>query len=179
MKENKNRNPKNDDDSRKDFESALSRRNFVSAAAKLALIGALLDLPLGAAWAGDTRQVTAFFDTAISMGDMQAALRSHADSYELTQEQIKALSQVDKRELQVISSLTRLRFSDAQLGKLAEATRRSSDPDQLMKSTTRMELTRVQLDGLDSFSSGEIDAFRSLATKLDRSKSLEIPVSDW
>lgn len=167
------------EDSREGYERALSRRNFISAAAKLALIGALLDLPPSAAWAGDQRQVAAFFDKAISMGDMNVALARYAESYRLTQEQIKALSQVDKSELQVIRSLSRLGFSDAQLGRLAEATQRSTDPSQLMTSTKEMRLTREQLAGLERFTSSEIHAFNTLATKLNRSKSLEMPVSDW
>jgi hypothetical protein len=179
MIEKKSEFPNNDDKSREEYQQILSRRDFVSAAAKLATIGALLNFHLGTAWAGNERQVRAFFDKAIAMGDMRGALDRYANEYDLTKEQIRALSQFDNRELQVLGSLDRLGFSDPERTRLADAARGSSSTMELMKRVERMKFSREQLAGLERWSSGELDAFNNIVTKLARSDSLQIPVTDW
>lgn len=179
MNEKKPEFPNSDDKSREEYKQILSRRDFVSAAAKLATIGALLNFHLGTAWAGNERQVRAFFDKAIAMGDMRVALDRYAKEYDLTREQIRALSQFDNRELQVLGSLDRLGFSDPERARLAEAARGSSSTRELMKRVERMKFSSEQLAGLERWSSGELYAFNNMVTKLARSDSLQIPITDW
>jgi len=179
MNEKKPEFQNSDAQSRKDYQQILSRRDFVSAAAKLATIGALLNFHLGTAWAGNERQVRAFFDKAIALGDMRGALDRYAGEYDLTKEQVKALSQFDNRELQVLRSLDKLGFSDPERTRLADTARGSSNIGELLKRVDRMKFSREQLAGLESWSSGELDAFNKMVTKLARSDSLQIPISDW
>jgi len=171
--------PSKNEQSNEQYQHILSRRDFVSAAAKLATIGALLNFHLGSAWAANERQVRAFFDKAISMGNMRAALDRYAGEYSLTKEQIEALGQFDNRELAVLKSLDKLGFSDPERTRLADAARGSSNSRELVKRASRMKFSREQLAGLERWSSGEIDAFNSIVSQLARSDSLQIPISDW
>ena len=179
MNEKKSRFPKGDDESRKDYEQILSRRNFVSATAKLATIGALLNFHLGNAWAANERQVRAFFDKAISTGDMRVALDRYASEFDLTKEQVKSLSQFDNRDLQVLRSLDKMGFSDPQRARLADAAQSSSNTKELMKRAQGMKFNREQLAGLERWSSGELEAFNSMVSKLTRSESFDGGISDW
>jgi len=179
MNEKKSKVPNGDDESRKDYEQILSRRNFVSAAAKLATIGALLNFQLGNAWAANERQVRAFFDKAISIGDMRVALDRYASEFDLTKEQVKALSQFDNRDLRVLRSLDELGFTDSERTRLAEVARDSSNTKELMKGASRLKFNREQLAGLERWSSGELEAFNSMVSKLTRSESFDGGISDW
>jgi hypothetical protein len=180
MKEKKAGLPKSEDRSHEEYQQILSRRDFVSAAAKLATIGALLNFHLGAAWAGNERQVRAFFDKAISIGDMRTALDRYANEFDLTKEQVRALSQFDNNELKVLRSLDKLGFSDPDRTQLADAARSSSNTKDLMKRASKMKFSREQLAGLDRWSSGELDAFNNIVSKLTRSDSLLIGgITDW
>jgi len=170
---------KSDDNSHEEYRQILSRRDFVSAAAKAAMIGALLNSYLGTAWAANERQVRAFFDKAVSMGDMRSALDRYGREYGLTNEQFKDLSQFDNRELQVLRSLDKLGFSDPQRTRLADAARGADNSGELVRRAERMKFSRTQLAGLERWSSGEIDSFNRLVSHLNRSRSLEIPISDW
>jgi hypothetical protein len=143
------------------------------------MIGALLNFHLGDAWAANERQVRAFFDKAISMGDMRTALDRYAGEFGLTREQVKALSQFDDRDLRMLRSLDKLGFSDSEHARLADAARGSSSTEELMKRAQGMKFSRTQLAGLEHWSSGELDTFNRLVSKLERSESLEIPISDW
>jgi hypothetical protein len=179
MNEKKSGFQNSDDQSCAEYKQILSRRDFVFAASKLAVIGALLNFHMGEAWAGNERQVRAFFDKAISTGDMQLALDRYASEFSLTKDQVRALSQFDDRELSVLRSLDKLGFSDPERTRLADAARDSSNTRELMKRTSRLKFNSDQLAGLERWSSGELDAFNSMVSKLMRSKSLDIPITDW
>jgi len=180
MNEKKHEFTDSDDNSHKQYLQILSRRDFVSGAAKFAMIGALLGSYLGTAWAANERQVRAFFDKAVSMGDMRSALDRYAGEYGLTRDQVNDLSQFDNRELQVLRSLDKLGFSDPERGRLADAARGASSTEELMKRAQKMKFSRTQLAGLESWSSGELDSFNRLVSHLNRAGSVKInPISDW
>lgn len=113
------------------------------------------------------------------MGDMRAALDRYAGEYSLTKEQVKALSQIDNRELRVLRSLDKLDFSESEHARLADAARRSSNTKELMKRVQGMKFSRGQLAGLERWGPGELDSFNRLASKLSRSSSLLIPIQNW
>jgi hypothetical protein len=179
MNEKKPELPNSDEKSHKEYQQILSRRDFVSAAGKLAMIGALLNFHLGDAWAGNERQVRAFFDKAVSTGDMRVALDRYAGEYSLTKEQVRALSQIDNRELQVLRSLDKLGFSDPERARLADAARGTSNTNELMKRVQRSKFNRDQLAGLERWSSGELDAFNKLVGKLFRSEYMGFGIAEW
>ena len=181
MNEKKHEFPDSDDNSHKEYLQILSRREFVSGAAKFAMIGALLSSYLGTAWAANERQIRAFFNKAISMGDMRSALDRYAGEYSLTKSQVRDLSQIDNRELRVLRSLDELRFSDAERGRLADAARGASSTEDLMKRVQRSKFSREQLAGLERWSSGKIDTFNRLVSKLAGSDSLLMGfgIAEW
>jgi hypothetical protein len=170
---------KRDDNSHEEYRQILSRRDFVSAAAKAAMIGALLNSYLGTAWAANERQIREFFDQAISTGDMSSALDRYAKEYGLTKDQVKDLSQFDNQELRLLRSLDELGFSDPERTRLADAARGASSAEELMKRAQKMKFNRTQLAGLENWNSGELDSFNRLVSHLNHSRSLEIPITDW
>jgi len=179
MNEKKPEFPISDDKSREEYKQILSRRDFVSAAGKLAMIGALLSFHLGDAWAGNERQVRAFFGKAISTGDMRVALDRYAGEYSLTKDQVSALSQIGNRELQMLGWLDRFGFSDSERARLADAARGTSTTNELMKRVQRLKFNRDQLAGLERWSSGELDAFNKLVGNLFRSEYMGFGIAEW
>ena len=167
------------DAAREDFEAIVSRRDFVSAAAKLAAFGVLLNMQCGDLWAASEKQVMQLLDKALSTGSMQVALDRYGRDFELTGEQARVLGQISQGELHAVTSIVRLGFNNQDMSVLANAARVSSDSRQLMERADKLGLDPKQLEALGHLSAGELDAFNPLVGKLARSGATELPVSQW